>query len=101
MSNVVELNDENFDEVISQGKVLVDFFGTFCAPCKMISPILDDISTEILDVKVLKVDIEKHALLTKRFSVRNIPSLLFFEDGVLKNSGYGTLTKEKIVKLIS
>lgn len=102
MTNVIDLNEAEFNETIleSDETVLVDFFGHFCAPCKMISPILDAISLEKPDFKIYKVDIENNMDLAKQYNIRNIPTLILFENGKIKGTLVGSVTKDKILNLI-
>jgi len=71
------LNEENFDELINSGIYLVDFYADWCGPCKMLSPILDQIDF----VEVIKVNVDKHPELATRFGVMSIPTMIFFKDG--------------------
>lgn len=83
----MELKDEKFDDVISSGIVLVDFYATWCGPCRMQSEVLKQLEN---DVKIVKVDVDNHEDIQKEFSVMSIPTLILFKDGkpVKKNVGF-------------
>ena len=92
------LTEENFEaEVINSGKaVLVDFWAEWCGPCKMISPIIDELSEEIGEAAVVgKVEVDTAQALAAKYGVRSIPFLLFFKDGEVKDQIVGAnVTKE-------
>ena len=83
-------NSIEFDELIKEGKVLVDFFATWCGPCRMIAPILEDISESRDDVTIIKVDVDELPDIARRFKILSIPTLILFENGkdVAKTMGY-------------
>ena len=83
--SVINLNEANFEtEVLGSDKpVLVDFYADWCGPCKMVSPIVDEIADERQDIKVCKVNVDKAQGLAMRFSVMSIPTLAVFKNGEL------------------
>lgn len=101
------LTEDNFDaEVINSGKaVLVDFWAEWCGPCKMISPIIDELAEEIGDAAVVgKVEVDNAQALAAKYGVRSIPFLLFFKDGEVKDQIVGAnvtkdALKEKLLSL--
>ncbi|MGJ8671540.1 thioredoxin [Rubritalea sp.] len=100
------LTEDNFEaEVINSGKaVLVDFWAEWCGPCKMISPIIDELSDEVGDAAVVgKVEVDTAQALAAKYGVRSIPFLLFFKDGEVKDQIVGAnVTKESLKeKLLS
>ena len=74
---VKHLNDENFDELLKNGLILVDFYADWCGPCKMLAPVLEHIDF----VEVIKVNVDEHPELATRFGVMSIPTMIFFKDG--------------------
>ena len=97
---IVTLNDSNFDKEITQGDqpVLVDFWAPWCGPCKMISPMLDEIATEKAgSVKVAKVNVDENQNLSVKYNVRAIPALLFFKNGQLRDQVIGMTSKKDLL----
>ncbi|QHI69979.1 thioredoxin [Tichowtungia aerotolerans] len=79
---VKELNTDNFNDTISSGTVLVDFWAPWCGPCKMQTPILDKVAEAVGDKAVVaKVNVDENSSLAAEFGVRSIPTLLVFKDG--------------------
>ncbi|MCL2392074.1 MAG: thioredoxin [Oscillospiraceae bacterium] len=81
--SVIKLNAENFDETISSGKILVDFWAEWCGPCKMLAPIIEELAKDAEGyAKIAKLDIEEESALAARYKVMSIPTVIFFENGV-------------------
>lgn len=95
----IELNEENYDELINDGLVLVDFFATWCGPCRMLSPILDQVLNEI-EFKLVKVDVDKHSMIAKKYGVMSIPTMILFKNGEIVEKRVGITSKEEIIKWI-
>lgn len=94
-------NPVKLSEVIGTADyVLVDFWASWCGPCKMIAPILDEISAERDDFKIAKINVDEQQELAIQFAVMSIPTLLVFKDGEVVNKSIGLLSKEEILKLI-
>lgn len=91
------LTNENFDEVVREGFVLVDFYATWCGPCRMQAPVLDSLESNI---KVVKVDVDEHETLARRFGVMSIPTLILFKDGKEIKKNIGFTPKEVILSWI-
>ena len=91
-------NEKNFDELISKGNVLVDFYATWCGPCKMLAPELEAISDK---VNIVKIDVDENENLCKRFGIISVPTLIYFKtkDDYIKNSGY--MPKENILSWLN
>ncbi|NGX28580.1 MAG: Thioredoxin [Candidatus Anoxychlamydiales bacterium] len=81
-NNIKELNESNFSKEIEKGIVLVDFFAQWCGPCKMLAPILEELSEEMKDQASFgKIDIDKQVKLASTYQVTSIPTLVLFKDG--------------------
>ena len=89
----------NTEVLSSETPVLVDFWATWCGPCRMVSPIVDEIAAENPDKKVGKVNVDEEPELASKFDVMSIPTLLVFEDGELVNRAVGARPKEMILDL--
>ncbi len=101
--NVINLTEANFDEVIANAStpVLVDFWATWCGPCKMIAPILDEIADEkVGSVVVTKVDVDQNQAIAGRYSIRAIPTLLFIKNGEVKEQVVGMTSKKDLLAKI-
>lgn len=102
-----EVNKENFDEiVITSGKpVVVDFWAPWCGPCRMVGPILEQIYIEREDVEIVKCNVDENPELAQRFNIRGIPTVLFFNNGVVQETLVGAVPKStyeaKITALLS
>ena len=95
-----KLNEQNFDNEIKNGTVLVDFYAEWCGPCKMLAPILDEIAEEREDVLVGKVNVDDSPLLAARFGIVSIPTLIVFETGEEKKKIIGYTPKDEILRLL-
>ena len=91
----IQITDQNFDEIIAQGKpVVLDFFATWCGPCKKIAPYIEELANEYADqVIVGKCDIDDNNDLAVRFGVRNIPTVFFIKDGNVVDKSVGAAPK--------
>ena len=100
--SVLKVNKENFaTEVLNaQGTVLVDFFATWCGPCKMLSPVIDEIAEEQTELKVCKVNVDDEPELASRYGVMSIPTLVVIRDGKEVNKSVGVVSKEEILALV-
>jgi thioredoxin 1 len=100
-TNIITLNYPNFDETLSGNLVLVDFWAEWCEPCKVLDPILEDIANEF-EGKLLtgKVNADDNRLLTNKYGVMNIPTMILFKDGKKVHHFIGIQPKESIISVI-
>ncbi|WP_282957914.1 thioredoxin [Abyssicoccus albus] len=98
---LINATEQNFDENINSGVQLVDFWATWCGPCKMIAPVLEEVATE-MDGKanVVKVDVDENQSLAARYEVMSIPTLIVFKDGEPVDKVVGFQPKENLVQVI-
>ena len=98
----IELTSENFEqEVLHADKtVLVDFWASWCGPCKMLSPVIEEIADERSDIKVGKVNIDEHPELAQKYGVMSIPTVLVIKDGEEVNKLVGAVPKKALLDLI-
>ena len=97
---VKQITDKNFEKSIKKGKVLVDCYAEWCGPCKMLSPIVDELAEEISDVTFYKLNVDDSDEIVRKYSVMSIPMLLVFEDGELKTTSVGFKSKEEVKDLL-
>ena len=96
---IVKTNE--FDDVVKEGVVLVDFYADWCGPCKMISPILKELSGELEgSADIVKVNVDEEGTLAQRFDVMSIPTLILFKDGKPVGRKNGFLPKPELDKFI-
>ena len=95
---IIKGNSDNFDEITSKGDVLVDFFATWCGPCKMLAPELEEISDK---VQIMKVDIDENLELCKRFGVMSVPTLVYFKKDGIYTTHVGYMTSDEVLQFIS
>jgi len=98
-AKVLTLTEQNFQQQVKNKVVLVDFWATWCAPCRMMAPVLNDVATELNgNSHVGKVDIQQYQSLANQFKVRSIPTLILFKNGKEVNRFVGIKSKEFLLK---
>lgn len=100
--SVIKINNENFaNEVLNSDKtVLLDFYADWCAPCRMLGPVVAEIAEERSDIKVGKINVDEQSELAAQFQVMSIPMLAVIKDGKLVNRAVGYMSKDEIKKLL-
>ena len=100
--SVVNITSENFDELVmnSDKKVLLDFWATWCGPCRMIAPAVEEIAGEYDSITVGKINVDEEMALATKFGITSIPTLIVMEKGQVVNTALGFRPKESILKLL-
>lgn len=99
MSEVLHLTNENFDKEVVQSAVpvVVDFFATWCGPCKMVGPVMEELAREYGDkVRIGKVDVDEAGDVAAKFSIRGVPTIMFFKAGAKVSQLVGAFPKDKL-----
>lgn len=98
----IVITKENFDSEVlkAEGTVLIDFWATWCGPCRMLSPIVDEVASERPDVKVGKINVDEQPELAQQFGIMSIPTLLVFKNGEKVQESVGLIPKEKVEALL-
>ena len=97
---IVEVNDSNFEEVVlkSEKLVIIDFWAEWCGPCRMVTPILEEISEEYEGkILVTKLDVDSNPGISSKLGIRNIPTVMFFKDGEMVDKQVGAVPKSYFV----
>ncbi len=92
----------NFDTIINSEKpVLIDFFATWCGPCKMLGPILKEVKDNLGDrISIIKIDVDKNQQIASKYQVRGVPTMILYQQGKQLWRQSGVLTKDEIIKVI-
>jgi thioredoxin 1 len=99
---IVHATDQNFSEETSSGLVLTDFWATWCGPCKMIAPVLEELDAEMSDkVKIVKIDVDENQETAAKYGVMSIPTLILFKDGEIVDKVVGYRPKEALQEVIN
>lgn len=100
--SVMELTEKTFDaEVLQEEKfVVVDFWATWCTPCQMLSPILEETAAERSDIKVCKLNVDEAPNIAEKYGIMSIPALMFFKDGQLVDESIGVISKDRLLSFL-
>jgi len=94
-------NTQEFDSVISTGTVLVDFFATWCGPCKMLAPILEEIDdNRLVEAKIIKADVDVLDEIAMRYGIQAVPTIILFKDGKPVKKTMGYQSKDSIIEFV-
>lgn len=100
---MIEVNANNFEqEIMNEDKVIVaDFWATWCGPCRMLSPILSEVSEEMSDkIKVVKINVDDNPMLAQQFRVKNLPTVMVIKNGQIRDMMVGFRPKHEVVKFV-
>lgn len=97
---VIELTDESFGEEIGEGLVFVDFWAEWCAPCRMLSPIVEELSNEMTEIRFAKMNVEQNPMVPQGLDITGIPTLILFRDGDVLEKIVGLSPKPQLKKIL-
>ena len=102
MSNTIEINDANFEQEVlnSEQPVVVDFWASWCAPCRRVVPIVEEIADERRDIKVGKINVDEEPELANKFSIMSIPTLVVMKNGKIVQQVSGARPKNAILEML-
>lgn len=98
----LKITNKNFEQEVLESKktVLIDFYADWCGPCKMLSPIIEEIAQEHEEIRVVKINVDEEQELAMKYEIMSIPTLIVIKDGVEKNRKIGLASKSEIISII-
>ena len=98
----MHITTQNFEKEVlkSEKPVLIDFWASWCGPCQMLTPVIEQLASEVTDAKITKVNVDEQPALAQEFRVMSIPTLAVIKDGKLVNSSVGVKSKDAILKML-
>ena len=97
---IIEIKENEFDEKVKGTKVLVDCYADWCGPCKMLSPIIDELASETPNYEFYKLNVDDAESISQRYGIMSIPTLLIFENGELKTKSVGLKSKSELQEML-
>lgn len=97
---IINGNEQEFGQMTANGIVVVDFYATWCGPCKMLGPVLEELASDRSEINIVKMDIDQNSELAKSYGIMSVPTLLLFQDGKMVSKQVGFMPKELITKWI-
>jgi len=94
--SLMHMENENYDEMVKQGIVLVDFYAEWCGPCKMLAPMLEALSDQRSNLKIIKINVDKREDIARRFGIMSVPTLYIYKEGLLVSEKKGFQTIEML-----
>lgn len=98
---IIHANDDNFSSLTSNGTVLVDFYADWCGPCRMLSPIIEDLASDCNEVKFVKVNVDEAHDTAKTFGVMSIPTIILLKNGQIIDKKVGLCSKDALNEMIN
>ena len=97
--SVIHLENENFEELIKNKKVVVDFYATWCGPCKMFGPVFEKVSNES-SITFIKIDVDAHEDIARKYGIMSIPTVVLLNNGEVEKKHMGFMTEDEIKKFM-
>lgn len=97
--SVIHLENENFEELIKNKKVVVDFYTTWCGPCKMFGPVFEKVSNES-SITFIKIDVDAHEDIARKYGIMSIPTVVLLNNGEVEKKHMGFMTEDELKKFI-
>lgn len=98
---IIELTEQNFKDTVAKGKIMIDFWADWCGPCRILSPVVEEIASEQSEVSIAKVNVDDYPELAGQHGVMSIPTLIFMKDGEVVDTSVGVVSKNVILNKIS